>query len=97
MIRRPPRSTRTDTLLPYPTLFRSDVGLIDLERSAQLTGLLDGGGRRRVGQLGDPGIGQRMEPKAEQRLHLLGRDGVALVQAVDACHPRAHPLAGVSP
>src|SRR3546814_15580078 len=25
MIRRPPRSTRTDTLFPYPTLFRSDV------------------------------------------------------------------------
>src|SRR3546814_7081941 len=24
MIRRPPRSTRTDTLCPYPTLFRSD-------------------------------------------------------------------------
>src|SRR3546814_18798118 len=24
MIRRPPRSTRTDTLLPYTTLFRSD-------------------------------------------------------------------------
>src|SRR3546814_6964437 len=23
MIRRPPRSTRTDTLFPYPTLFRS--------------------------------------------------------------------------
>src|SRR3546814_1848839 len=28
MIRRPPRSTRTDTLFPYPTLFRS-VGLVD--------------------------------------------------------------------
>src|SRR3546814_18198378 len=27
MIRRPPRSTRTDTLLPYTTLFRSFVGL----------------------------------------------------------------------
>src|SRR3546814_15455316 len=26
MIRRPPRSTRTYTLLPYTTLFRSDVG-----------------------------------------------------------------------
>src|SRR3546814_13255783 len=26
MIRRPPRSTRTDTLFPYPTLFRSDGG-----------------------------------------------------------------------
>src|SRR3546814_19367108 len=25
MIRRPPRSTRTDTLLPYPTLFRSMI------------------------------------------------------------------------
>src|SRR3546814_1822569 len=27
MIRRPPRSTRTDTLLPYTTLFRSDQEL----------------------------------------------------------------------
>src|SRR3546814_977257 len=26
MIRRPPRSTRTDTLFPYTTLFRSNVG-----------------------------------------------------------------------
>src|SRR3546814_17145828 len=26
MIRRPPRSTRTDTLLPYTTLFRSGLG-----------------------------------------------------------------------
>src|SRR3546814_1670823 len=25
MIRRPPRSTRTDTLFPYTTLFRSDL------------------------------------------------------------------------
>src|SRR3546814_6045377 len=32
MIRRPPRSTRTDTLFPYTTLFRSDaaaVGRVD--------------------------------------------------------------------
>src|SRR3546814_4810660 len=27
MIRRPPRSTRTDTLFPYPTLFRSIEGI----------------------------------------------------------------------
>src|SRR3546814_20659947 len=26
MIRRPPRSTRTDTLFPSPTLFRADLG-----------------------------------------------------------------------
>src|SRR3546814_9026221 len=28
MIRRPPRSTRTDTLFPYTTLFRSPEGLL---------------------------------------------------------------------
>src|SRR3546814_11318962 len=28
MIRRPPRSTRTDTLFPYTTLFRSEVELL---------------------------------------------------------------------
>src|SRR3546814_1453958 len=30
MIRRPPRSTRTDTLFPYTTLFRSFIGDDDL-------------------------------------------------------------------
>src|SRR3546814_4996738 len=29
MIRRPPRSTRTDTLFPYTTLFRSNIFLFD--------------------------------------------------------------------
>src|SRR3546814_11956381 len=33
MIRRPPRSTRTDTLVPYTTLFRSHAALL---RAAQL-------------------------------------------------------------
>src|SRR3546814_9794306 len=32
MIRRPPRSTRTDTLFPYTTLFRSGLRLYDLSR-----------------------------------------------------------------
>src|SRR3546814_12620052 len=35
MIRRPPRSTRTDTLFPYTTLFRSIVGPHDLLRPPQ--------------------------------------------------------------
>src|SRR3546814_9632080 len=31
MLRRPPRSTRTDTPFPYTTLFRAlDIGLVDL-------------------------------------------------------------------
>src|SRR3546814_19504884 len=32
MIRRPPRSTRTDTLVPYTTLFRSALALFDRKR-----------------------------------------------------------------
>src|SRR3546814_7910912 len=32
MIRRPPRSTRTDTLFPYTTLFLSDRPLLSLHR-----------------------------------------------------------------
>src|SRR3546814_14989280 len=38
MIRRPPRSTRTDTLFPYTTLFRSVVARADelLERRRQV-------------------------------------------------------------
>src|SRR3546814_7797931 len=37
MIRRPPRSTRTDTLFPYTTLFRSD----QLTRNIDVLGLGD--------------------------------------------------------
>src|SRR3546814_15590856 len=31
MIRRPPRSTRTDTLFPYTTLFRSEPDVVTLD------------------------------------------------------------------
>src|SRR3546814_3129546 len=39
MIRRPPRSTRTDTLFPYTTLFRSryDIVNIKLDKTGGLT------------------------------------------------------------
>src|SRR3546814_9017119 len=48
MIRRPPRSTRTDTLFPYTTLFRSGEvaqGAVDLH------------GERRLGEAGADGSG----------------------------------------
>src|SRR3546814_7485392 len=35
MRRRPPRSTRTDTLFPYTTLFRSPITLLSPEGSAE--------------------------------------------------------------
>src|SRR3546814_13566078 len=37
MIRRPPRSTRTDTLFPYTTLFRSDVKSAIQAQNAQVS------------------------------------------------------------
>src|SRR3546814_20555529 len=43
MIRRPPRSTRTDTLFPYTTLFRSPLLLDDHD-----PGRLSGGGGRQM-------------------------------------------------
>src|SRR3546814_10100947 len=56
MIRRPPRSTRTDTLFPYTTLFRS---LDDLGRGADivvLTNIGEEGQAGRVEQLRRAGI-----------------------------------------
>src|SRR3546814_17607438 len=38
MIRRPPRSTRTDTLFPYTTLFRSGGGRLRTEARLYLHG-----------------------------------------------------------
>src|SRR3546814_7848526 len=47
MIRRPPRSTRTDTLFPYPTLFRSLLPVAPLPQvdfpTIQVTARLPGG------------------------------------------------------
>src|SRR3546814_3224158 len=46
MIRRPPRSTRTDTLFPYTTLFRSSVATMNsiaiaVERDPLYRGIMD--------------------------------------------------------
>src|SRR3546814_15641704 len=46
MIRRPPRSTRTDTLVPYTTLFRSHP----LRGAAEAQPRCDGQGRGRTGR-----------------------------------------------
>src|SRR3546814_1855423 len=46
MIRRPPRSTRTDTLFPYTTLFRSArLGMHDLVLDQSDHGFVQGKGR----------------------------------------------------
>src|SRR3546814_18174217 len=61
MIRRPPRSTRTDTLFPYTTLFRSEQATLhatfrQLQRpTLQRHGML--GNRQRSARRADIGIG----------------------------------------
>src|SRR3546814_6807084 len=52
MIRRPPRSTRTDTLFPYTTLFRSRRGT----------------GRQLADEPGTEGQDRRLEQLADARL-----------------------------
>src|SRR3546814_20742453 len=75
MIRRPPRSTRTDTLFPYTTLFRSTACAVDAGRSRQVPGrrLSDGPGLDRR-QPPDRGCDLRAgAARTDPRLH--GRDG----------------------
>src|SRR3546814_2497910 len=59
MIRRPPRSTRTDTLFPYPTLFRSvieDEALVAFE----LASILEDAGAIVEGPAGSAGEALRI-------------------------------------
>src|SRR3546814_15954528 len=58
MIRRPPRSTRTDTLFPYTTLFRSHAGHGDIEEVAGAAGGIENLGLRKARMEGlDMGLG----------------------------------------
>src|SRR3546814_13130054 len=91
MIRRPPRSTRTDTLFPYTTLFRSKRDRID-------RGLGPERGSRRFGGSG-PCI-QASETARQTALAIeqklcRGYDPVALLEAVPDLHAVADRNAGL--
>src|SRR3546814_5403472 len=55
MTRRPPRSTRTDTLFPYTTLFRSAQELLGDAHHAAVAGARRAGGSGRAGSPGGAG------------------------------------------
>src|SRR3546814_985259 len=57
MIRRPPRSTRTDTLFPYTTLFRSGVLLV---------GEAEDGDARRRRRIEHPCLERAGRPRSEE-------------------------------
>src|SRR3546814_6024480 len=73
MIRRPPRSTRTDTLFPYTTLFRSRRRLLRPPRpAARAVALRPGAGGVRAGGRGRAVPCHRRRPRVD-RDHALGR------------------------
>src|SRR3546814_5226663 len=69
MIRRPPRSTRTDTLFPYTTLFRSVVG-DRAEARAAFDDAVIAPGEIRVAH--HPGVGQIECGARHHRVEALG-------------------------
>src|SRR3546814_2462843 len=56
MIRRPPRSTRTDTLFPYTTLFRSAQWLIATAKRSNRLRVFDGESGEPLRTVGGPGV-----------------------------------------
>src|SRR3546814_4704451 len=87
MIRRPPRSTRTDTLFPYTTLFRSDVerGLYRFSRIAvDAVGMFDAvvGQADRAGQQqrrgdGEARVGAGLVAGVQLRVRVHGASSMA--------------------
>src|SRR3546814_12634123 len=76
MIRRPPRSTRTDTLFPYTTLFRSDDVAIEKRAAAHEVQRAD------LDALGENVVGRLSLPVAA---------GTVLRQHFEVVHQCAHP------
>src|SRR3546814_17901565 len=96
MIRRPPRSTRTDTLFPYTTLFRSslrkravstrirlrhpDAGLVELTQPTQAGGRAVSARIRRLGWLYQP----RLSAGLASSIH---HPSPALAVSIDTTQP----------
>src|SRR3546814_3953504 len=77
MLRRPPRSTRTDTLFPYPTLFRSVIACF-LAAAIFLV---------------DPGIGEPIRRLRAQQQVIDSEAGIALPRARLIIPEGPHPAA----
>src|SRR3546814_6597997 len=54
MVRRPPRSTRPDTLFPYTSLFPSGLAAVAAARAADRSGTAEVGGRTLFVQIFNP-------------------------------------------
>src|SRR3546814_13168159 len=84
MIRRPPRSTRTDTLCPYTTLFRSHALSYGRPRKALPTHERQGHGRFPLGRCHECLIGLRVDAAVLPDVQLRGVDATGYYSAADA-------------
>src|SRR3546814_14854612 len=66
MIRRPPRSTRTDTLFPYTTLFRSERRVGRIEHEPRLVPRRVGAGERVRVELERVVVGEQERERSEE-------------------------------
>src|SRR3546814_3484646 len=111
MIRRPPRSTRTDTLFPYTTLFRSDAGHQEPDGHAGEGGPLPrhGGALRWCLGIEEPSIGHAFTatriaeattmtatPADSRRGSLEGGSGSSRRMAVSLSAHRRYDMAAVT-
>src|SRR3546814_14096459 len=108
MIRRPPRSTRTDTLFPYTTLFRSQrlevgVGHLLVECLPKLAAIADLAlapdvvhPERDVDEIRGT---QRLQPAIDRAVAVVDLPLVETVerQAAEDTHPQVTPLPGIAP
>src|SRR3546814_20877411 len=86
MIRRPPRSTLTDTLFPYTTLFRSAafIPLVDGAAGDGADGAADERADGAVAATGEPVDGKHTGDRADDRAP---RATVALAAVIEAVVP----------
>src|SRR3546814_5168303 len=86
MRRRPPRSTRTDTLFPYTTLFRGHVAVVALVEALPVAAVDEGqqrgggraGDRKEIERLGRRVPVGKIEPRREALAHRGAVAGPAL-------------------
>src|SRR3546814_12051737 len=99
MIRRPPRSTRTDTLFPYTTLFRSSPlwsPAVSPSRSEPQwsdlpSAVATGTGQTRMDRAAVRAVGsRRLTRRAQRRKHVINRHARSVV-GIDGAY-REHPL-----
>src|SRR3546814_1700526 len=87
MIRRPPRSTRTDTLFPYTTLFRSigrvlGVGVIDDKVFAGVGNDLKLVAARTAYRAGVGGNGTKLQAQALEYAHIRSEEHTSELQSL---------------